>query len=402
MLHPSGTHMLCRGFTGKSVRQVELEIPHRADKIQSAFFHRPRNDTSLMNTNPSMSMLDSAIQPYMFEDTIHARWVPFLLKSHLTLVQEWDHVCVLHGTDVLKRGVRVNDSLRKIVLSDMYRSLDPSLLPCNDTLLYGVYYPLLGAGMGHTAEDNTWNNVTGWVYLRDATHSQIHIFKSDSVVMDEPAVEEGCDDEDMCEPVYRPAGDTGCAESHYEMPAKDVFSKLRKERLLVLPVVNRPGAVLWHPDQKCYGMLAFDLDTGHCYNPVDGCYTMRVNTKEAAEASLDDIVGNEIKLTPLELETMLLGVPTHVFVDTQAFAVDGVSERFIPEGSNHETLLKCSLWYPGAGDLYLEDHVYLLAHVGGANSSSYSLIHCDVSFLVHPDEHYLKEWTIISSIRNCD
>ena len=390
MLHPSGTHLLCRGFTGKSVRHVSLDVEPRVDRVQAAFFHRPRNDTSLMNATPSMSMLDSQLQPYILEDTLHTRWIPFMLKSHLSLVQEWDQICVLYGCDVIKRKVRVNDRLGDIVLSDLYRSLDTSLLPCNDTLVYGVHYPIVGVGIIHTAADQTWRNVQGWVCLHDAIESEVHVFATQAT--ERP--DEGFGDDGK----QQPLGDQGCNEQHYKKATADIFQFLRAKSMLVMPLVNRPGAVLYHPDWK-FGTLAFDVETGRCYNPVDGCYTMRVPNN--VESSIDSPVGNEIKIRPIELETMLLGVPTHVFVDMKAFVVDDVKEQFVPMGCDpYTSYLKCNLWYPSQGCQWVADHVYILAHVGGINSSSFTLIDCDVSWLFHPDDKD-GDYEVVTSVQSC-
>jgi hypothetical protein len=403
VLHPSGTHMLLRGFTGKNVHECTLDIPARADRVQAAFFHRPRNDTSLMNSSPSMSMLDSPMQPFMNEDLLHTRWVPFLMKSHLDLLQDWDQTCVLRGTDVCERKVCGNNQFGNIVLSDMYRSLNPAKLPCKDTLLYGIFYPIVGAGVKHVTGLNTWTTVNGWVHLRDAQHSEIHLFHSDVVMPDEvPMVGDDDDGNEIPHVSDLRCGDDGCAGFHDSFHTKDVFAALSSKGLLVQPVVNRPGAVLYSMDYRCFGLLEFNLQTGQCYNPTDGMYTMRIpHAAAAVESSVDQIDKNELKISPLQLELMLLCVPTSVLVDTQAFVIDGVPDRMLPEGAASSSYLRCNLWYPGDMAMYDEDHVYLLAHSGGSNSSSYTLIHCNVSYLVHPD-YQDPAWDVHTSIRSVD
>ena len=419
MLHPSGSQLLLRGFTGKTVRSCTLEVEPRTDRVQASFFHRPRNDTSLMNSNPSISMLDSPMQPYMFEDVVHTRWVPFLLKSHLTLVQEWDQSCVVHGTNVGSRGVRANSVIGIISISDMYRSLDPVKIPCNDTLLYGVYYPIVGAGMQFTQMPPDasgcgvgWDSATGWVCLRDAQHAEIHVFKTDARYGDEEmcgGVEDEDGDSDGSSQRWSRARvpnaqlrDRGCAEQHHTLCTKDVFQQLRAMGMLVQPVVNRPGAVVYHFEQRCFGLLDFNLETGRCYNQVDGCYTMRLPTnRRGVPAAIDDIESGEVKITPLQLEGMLLGVPTKVLVNTQAFIVNGMPIRCLPHGAVRDAYLKCNVWYPSDETGYTEGRVYLLAHTGGFNSSSYTMLSCDVSWLV-ADDAKDDLWTVHYSVNNCD
>lgn len=414
VLHPSGTHLCLRGFTGKSVHACTLDVTPRTDRVQAAFFHRHRNDTSLMNATPSMSMLASPMQPYMFEDLVHTRWGSFLTKSHQSLVYQWDSSCALHGVEVEKRGVKPNSSLGTLMISDMYRSLDPAKIPCNDTLLYGVYYPIVGAGLEHISGKKLglprphhpkWTSARGWVYLRDAKHSEIHIFKQDPVYSNEVhnEVQEASDAEGDVDIPTAEYLDMGHVGRHEVLATKDVFSSLRCMSMLVQPLVNRPGAILYDKTIFSYGMLEFDLSTGRCYKHSDGTYTMRIphSAGAGAEPSVDQVTSNKVKVTPLELEEMMLGVPTVVMVDTQAFVFNGVPERFLPTGADTETYLKCNLWYPNHRDMYVEDHVYLLAHTGGLNSSSFSLIHCNFSWLVHPDNANTR-WDTITNIRSCD
>jgi hypothetical protein len=412
MLHPSGKDMLVRGFTGKSVVACKLQVPARTDHVKASFFHRHVNDTSLMNAHPSMSVLNSPLQPFMFEDIIHVQWTEFLRKCHLGLVQQWDKGCVLNGTEVAGRGVHANKDIGTIMLSDMYRSLDPSKIPCNDTLLYGIHYPIIGTGTRHTIVELFQNNsqiknakytmVVGWVCIRDAEHAEIHIFRTQPEEVFQLPVHTS-DDEDDGENNNDDGilFDKGCPEEHFTLKTKDVFATLRYKSLLVQPLVARPGATLYCQENKRYGTLHFDSTTGQCYNPLDGRYTMRVCDEGSVEASVDSIDNNMIKLTPLEIEPMLLCVPTTVFVDTRAFVIDGVPDPRLPVGADSNTYLKCNLWYPHSEVEYTQDYVYLLAHKSGVNSSNYSMMECNVMFLVHP-EALDSEWDVITSIRPID
>jgi hypothetical protein len=151
--------------------------------------------------------------------------------------------------------------------------------------------------------------------------------------------------------------------------------------------------------QSITNQVNFDVETGLCFDPQDGKYTIRV-PDYVDDWSYDNMYTNEIKLSPLQLETCLLGVPTHVLVDTRAFVVDGVPDRLLPFGSDQEGYLKCTLWYPSKDDVYVEDHVYLLAHTGEPNSSSFSMIHCDIKWLRHEsDRRFEGSWQIYPSIR---
>ena len=149
MMHPSGKDLLLRGFTSKHSEADMLEVPARKDRVQAAFFMRCVNDTNLMNQHPSISILNSVLQPYMVEDMVHVQYTEYLKKCHLGLVQEWERSCVISGDEVNLRGIKTNSGLGDLFLSDMYRSLEPSMLPCNDTLVYGVHYPVIGVGLEH-------------------------------------------------------------------------------------------------------------------------------------------------------------------------------------------------------------------------------------------------------------
>jgi hypothetical protein len=180
-------------------------------------------------------MLDSPCQPYMFEDCVHARWIAFLLRLHTQLMQEWDSICVTKGRDVKSRIVRANGVLCHLVLSDIYRSLDANLIPCNDTLLYGNHYPIVSSGYSALTPDHRWANQVGWVCIQDANTSEVKIFQSAA-----------SDDRH---------GDPGCSESLTHKPTKDIFKYLRSRNLLVQPVVNRPGAVIWDDQLERYGLV---------------------------------------------------------------------------------------------------------------------------------------------------
>ena len=407
MLHPSGTDLLLRGFKTKNITPDTLHVPVRRDRVQSAFFHRHVNDTSLMKTNPTMSVLDSPLQPFMMEDMIHVQWTEFLVKCHLQLVQDWDHGCVVYGDEVDKRGVEVNKKVGTMVLSDIYRSLDPSKIPCNDTLLYGVYYPIIGTGTRHT-HLKKYKLVQGWVFLVNADDAVVFTFQTDSQQTDEASSRsdnEGDNDgaEGASAQQRRSLNvdyiDPGCREHRRVVPTKDVFAYLRSKSFLVQPLVARPGATLFDTDRRCFGTLQYNERTGQCYNPLTGKYTMRCS--DASELSIDTLDGGLLELSPIEIETRLLGVPTILLVDTRAFVVDGVPDRRLPIGAGSKTYLRCNLWYCHSEVEYVKDFVYLLVHKSGANSTSFATVSCHVSFLVHSTLTD-PSWEIISSIRPCD
>jgi hypothetical protein len=193
VVHPSGTHLQLRGFTSKAIRVCAMDVPVRKNRVQAAFFHRPINDNSLLKPKPSMSMMDTPLHPYMYEDCVHLQYIEYLKKSHGGLLERWNEACVLHGADVDERKVYVNSVLKDVGLSDLYRSLDPPKLPCDDTLVYGVYYPVVGAGVPHTCDNGAWQTVTGHVIMHDALRSDIFIFRSEPVHYDEPMREFNAD-----------------------------------------------------------------------------------------------------------------------------------------------------------------------------------------------------------------
>ncbi len=74
-------------------------------------------------------------------------------------------------------------------------------------------------------------------------------------------------------------------------------------------------------------------------------------------------IGRTGRLTPVEVEAMMLCVPTGVLVDTQAFVIDGVAATFLPIGAARKTYIKCHLRYPHNEVAYIDDHVLSLLHI---------------------------------------
>ncbi|KAJ1468616.1 hypothetical protein T484DRAFT_3629631 [Baffinella frigidus] len=395
MLHPSGTNLVLRGFTGKNVQQCELETPVRTDTVARSFFLRQRNDTSFSNKCPTMSMLDSPMRPYMFEDVVHVGWIAFLEKNHSRLVQEWNKKCLNATTNVSERVVGVNSTLNGIVLSDLYRTLDPSMLPCDDTLLYGVPYPIIGTGVKHTTRLCGWSKVLGYVVMHNAESSQIHIFETEA----DEVFQNPQDDED--EGQENLTGDLGCCETDIMVKTVDVFDTLRKKHLLVQPVIARPSAVLYNDRIHSYGTLQFNLSTGQCYDATTGKYTLRVPDAENEMADEFDIVDGVamVPLNPIEVEQALIGVPTFLLADSRGFIEgNGLPDQRLPIGAASRTYIKGILWYPQCTADYTPDNVYLLVHTGDANANSYDMMSCNVSFLVHP-EAIDDTWQTISTVR---
>jgi hypothetical protein len=348
-----------------------------------------------------MSMLDSPMPPYMTEDQVHVQWVSVLQQSHPDLFQQWMQVCTTAESYTTERTIRVNASLPKLLLSDLYRSLETSLFPCDDTLVYGVTYPIIGTGMGYTTPKSKASTVLGYVCLDTYSTSLIHVFPRDADVIDESEMlAVGSDEDDPAAEMLPPAGDPGCAEEHYRVETTEVFNVLRKRNFLVLPLIARPAALLFYDAMDCYGTLEFDISTGQCYDPVKGGYGLRI--ARSLETSIDNESSDTdqvVWLNPVEVEQSLLRVPTTLFVDTRGFAgADGTPDPRLPVGAHDNTLLQCLLWYPHGQDDYVPNKVYLLAHESGENSSDFSMMICDVSWLVHPDT-VDDAWRVITDIR---
>ena len=304
-----------------------------------------------------MSMLDSPIPPYMFEDQVHIQWLSILLKSHTELFQQWEQVCNTAESHIAERTIRVNSSMPELLLSDLYRSLETSLHPCDDTLSYGVSYPIIGTGMKYTTAKCQASTVLGYVRLENCDSSFIHIFPRNPDDVDESTM---IDDEgNPAEETVPLFGDRGCAEEHYEVATTDIFNTLRKRNLLVLPLIARPGAVLYVESVSRYGMLKFDVSTGQCYDAVTGRYGLELAGE--FEASIDNEAPGEndvMLLNPIQVEESLLRVPTTLLVNTSGFDdVDGTPDPRLPIGSHNKTLLKCLLWYPHGEDDYIPGNV---------------------------------------------
>jgi hypothetical protein len=391
MLHPSGTHITTRGFTGKAVHACVLHVPAPANKVN--FFLRQQNDTAFMNSVPEMSMLSSRCRPYMPEDMVHVQWLAFLTDSHPALMQLWNKKCAVVGTRVEDRKISINSTLNNIGLSDLYRTLDPSMLPPDDSLVYGVHYPILGTGLRHTTENSKWETVLGWVVMYDDKRSRIHIFHTDQ---DECMEEVGHGGEN----VHVLQGDPGCAEESFDVKTPLIFATLRSKRMLVLPLIARPAAVLYYARKQCYGVLHYNTLTGQCYDPATGGYTLRMPGDSQPSVDSCQYGGfTERFIDPLEAERCLLSVPTKLFVDTRAFIdTDGILDQRLPVGAGTRTYLGGILWYPHSITDYEPDKVYLLVRQGADTSSNYTLCKVDVEFLVHPDamEH---DWRTIHGIR---
>jgi hypothetical protein len=393
MLHPSGTDLVLRGFTGKNLQMSELKITPRTDTVTSSFFLRQRNDTSFSNKFPVMSMLDSHLRPYIHEDLVHVQWTPFLEKNHSQLVQEWNKKCLTTSSLVEDRFMFVNSKLSRVVLSDLYRTLDTSMIPCDDTLLYGVPYPIIGTGVRHTTRLCGWSTVLGYVVMISPESSRIHIFETEADEVIEDPQEGG-------NAVM--SGDPGCAEKEFMVKTIDVFDTLRKKSFLVLPLIARPSAVLFDPSANRYGTLQFNLSTGQCYDATTGKYTLRIPDPDG-EFSPDEVeIVDDVALfqrNPIEVEQALIGIPTLLLADSSGFmGADGLPDQRLPIGAATRTYVEGILWYPQCSADYTPDTVYLLVHTGDSNSSSYDMMSCNVSFLVHPvTQDYT--WNTISTIR---
>jgi hypothetical protein len=395
MLHPSGTDLVLRGFIGKNVQLCELKATPRTDTVMRSFFLRQRNDTSFTNKHPVMSMLDSCLRPYMHEDLVHVQWIAFLEKNHPRLVQEWNKKCLMISSVVAERFIAVNSSIPKIVLSDLYRTLDATLLPCDDTLLYGIPYPIIGTGVKHTNRLCGWSTVLGYVVMHSPESSQIHIFETEK----DEHVENVVNGDDIQGDIQ---GDPGCSEKDFMIKTVDVFNTLRKKNLIVQPLIARPSAVLYDISRSRYGTLQFNTSTGQCYDATTGKYTLRIPENEddmAVDAvqSVDGVL--LVSLNPIEVERQLIGIPTPILADSSGFrGTDGLPDQRLPIGAARRTYIKGILWYPHSMADYTPDTVYMLVHTGDSNRSSYDLMSCNVSFLQHPDNPD-DTWNIVSTIR---
>jgi hypothetical protein len=393
MLHPSGNALVLRGFVGKNVQLCELETAPRTDTVARSFFLRQRNDTSFSNKSPTMSMLDSPMRPYMFEDVVHLGWLPFLEKNHSRLMQEWNKKCLSASSCVSERFLVLNSKLDGIVLSDLYRTLDTSMIPCDDTLLYGVPCPIIGTGVKHTTRLCGWSTVLGYVVMHNAESSQIHIFPTvPDDVMENP------------QGGHPITGDMGCDEKNYMVNTIDVFDTLRRNSLIVMPLIARPSVVLYDDQMMGYGTLQFNMSTGQCYDATTGKYTLRIPDSDDqgsvdAVATVDGVA--MVPLNPIQVERALIGVPTFMFADSRGFiGANGLPDQRLPIGASRRTYIKGILWHPHCTADYIQDQVYLLVHTGDSNSSSYDMMSCNVAYLVHPDVVVQNgDWNIVSTIR---
>ena len=412
ILHPSGTHLNLRGFTGKNVRACELEVEPRVDKVQSSFFMRMRNDTSLQNAIATLSIQDSPMRPYLAEDVLHCQWISFLEKNHNTLFQQWDKLCLAKGACVFGRSIKVNDNLDNVVLSDLYRTLDAKLLPCDDTLLYGVSYPVIGVGEVHTTDLDTFKTTLGYVLCEDANDSRIHIFKREADVVEEAPFEDSSDDDegDMFireSTTVQKRGDTGCDAKTSHVATASVYNALRERQMIVMPLIARPSALVYCADIQRYGTLAFNLETGQCYDRSTGKYTLRVVSGGAqdtmdmsVDASANSINGvSEYFLDPLQVERGLISVPTALYVDSRAFIdSDGRMDTRLETGAGCQTYIRGFLWYPNSQAEYETDIVYLLVKEFGPTSSRYTIMRSRVEWVVHPED-VIKAWNVVSAAR---
>jgi hypothetical protein len=393
MIHPSGTDLVLRGFHGKSLQTCELKLPPRTDIVARCFFLRQRNDTSFSNKYPVMSMLDSPLRPYMFEDLVHVQWIAFLEKNHKRLIQDWNKQCLHASSRIEQRVVRVNDTLDKIVLSDLYRTLDVSMIPCDDTLIYGVHYPIIGTGVQHTTRLCGWRTVLGYVVMHCAVNSQIHIFETekDTFVQDP----NGGNDPQQ-------SGDPGCTEKDFMVRTVHLFATMRKKNLIVLPLIARPSALLYYPSVNHYGTLQFNQSTGQCYDATTGKYTLRIPDADnnISEDEIEKVDGVAlVYLNPVEVEQALITTPDVILADSRGFrGADGLPDPRLPIGATTRTYIKGILWYPHCMAAYTPDNVYILVRTGHRNSTSYDMMTCNVSFLVHPDT-VDDTWETVSTIR---
>jgi hypothetical protein len=217
----------------------------------------------------------------------------------------------------------------KLSIQHLVVSMAAHKIPCDPTLLYGMPYPCVGVGGSFVQDDDSVRLVFASVVMKDANSSTLTLFE-DGVAAN---------------------------RSITEHPTSKIYDVLLQHKLLILPTVARPSALLHVESQGCFGTLRFDMATKSCYDPD----TARYQCRYFKDGNL-----HTKNVTALDLMDVLVQEREKIFVHTSALLALPNIVQLLPVGSDN-SYMKVKLWYPEDESMHEEDHVCVLIKRGSSD-----------------------------------
>jgi len=121
-----------------------------------------------------------------------------------------------------------------------------------------------------------------------------------------------------------------------EHPTSEIYKVLVQHKLLVLPTVARPSALIYVKTQGCYGTLFFDKANRTCYNPDTARYECHYFKDDNKSTML---------LTGLDLMDLMVQEREKIFVRTEALLPLPEIVQLLPVASEN-TYMQAKLWFP--------------------------------------------------------
>ena len=344
VLYPSGSKVQVKCMLQGDV-PLYLNVKSRSF-TQEAFCFRRRNGEKIanrpmeQNVTEGEAQLSSPLRPFWYEDTICASyWIPFLKLAHAKVINQWSSEgCIdlhkLHNGDMARPVAAEGDEPPfKLTIQDLILSMASHKLPCDPTLLYGMAYPCVGVGSTFIQEDESMRLLWASVIMHNATTSTLIV----------------CED--------------GIAANRKitEHATSKIFDVLLEHKLLVLPTVARPAALVYLESQGCFGTLRFDKDTKGCYDPDIARYVCRYFKDGCLQIK---------HLTALDLMDVLIQERQKLVIHTQALLTLPSIVQLLPVASDN-SYMKVKMWYPENESDYEEDHANVLIKRGSSSRSTY-------------------------------
>jgi hypothetical protein len=345
LMYPSGENVQVKCILKHDI-PLQLFVKPRSF-TQEAFCFRRRNGEKIANRPVEQNVvegeaqLSSPLRPFWYEDCISASyWIPFFKQAHAKVLNQWStegHIDLhtLRNGEMARPVVAEGaDPPFKLSIQELVLSMASHKIPCDPTLLYGMPYACVGVGSTFIEDDDSMRQMFASVVLKDSNTSTLTVFE-DGVASNRKITEH---------------------------PTSKIYDILIEHKLLVLPTVARPSAVVRVDSQGCFGTLQFDTVAKTCYNPDTARYVCRY---------FKDGNLQTMNVTGLDLMDVMIQEREKMFVRTQALLTLPNIVQLLPVASDN-TYMQVKLWYPEDASMYEEDHVCVLIRRG--SSDRYSLM----------------------------
>jgi hypothetical protein len=347
LLYPSGDSALMKVMLQRDV-PLQVHVKQR-DSVQAQFFYRRRNGEKIanrpveQNVTECEAQLSSPLRPFWYEDCMHCfAWIPCLRLAHAKVLNQWNTEGVidlqkLRGSDAQQHVAEDQHPVSKLTIQELILSLAPHRLPCDPTLLYGTPYPCVGTGATFLNDDDSIRLLFASVVVHDAKTTTLTIFED------------------------------GFAPNRVitEYPTNKIFEVLLQKKMLVLPSVARPSALVHVATEGFYGTLHYDQETLSCYNPNTAKYTCRYFHNGTLSKKY---------LTALDIADVLVQEREKIFLRTDALLAIPLIGQLLPVGAEN-TYMQAKLWYPEDISQYEEDHICVLIRRGTSDRFELCKVH---------------------------